>query len=78
MDALALLFVDPIRGMVGFVVFCVCIAIVVILGRWLLGLTGLAIPQPLMMVLGLIVFLVLFLFFLDWLGALGTWSGPYR
>ena len=47
----------------------VCVAIVIILGRWLLSLTGIAIPQPLMIVLGLIVFLVLLLFFLDWIGA---------
>ena len=60
---------SPIRGLIGFVIFCVCVAIVIILGRWLLSLTGIAIPQPLMVVLGLIVFLVLLLFFLDWIGA---------
>jgi hypothetical protein len=60
---------DPVRGMIGFVIFCICVAIVIILGRWLLALAGITIPQPLMIVLGLIVFLVLFLLFLDWVGA---------
>ena len=81
MNVLAsLMLFDPVRAMIGFIVFCICIAIVIILGRWLLSLAGLAIPQPLMIVLGLIVFLVLFLFFLDWVGAFGSFSGfggPY-
>jgi hypothetical protein len=64
-----LMLFNPIQAMVGFVIFCICVAIVIILGRWLLSLTGLVIPQPLMYVLGLVVFLVLLLFFLDWVGA---------
>ena len=74
-----LLAFDPIRAMIGFVIFCICIAVVIILGRWLLSLTGIAIPQPLMVVLGLLVFLALFLIFLDWIGMFGGYAvGVYR
>lgn len=65
---------SPIGMMIGFVVFCVCTAIVIILVRWLLQLTGVVIPQPLMLVLGLIVFLIFLLFFLNWSGA-WVWAG---
>jgi hypothetical protein len=58
----------PITMMVDFLIFCICVAIVIILGRWLLSLTGLPIPQPLMVVLGLIVFLIFLLFFLNYAG----------
>lgn len=64
----ALMLFNPIQAMIGFLVFCICVAIVIILGRWLLSLTGIAIPQPLLIVLGLIIFLILLLFFLDWIG----------
>lgn len=65
---------NAITMMVGFVVFCVCVAIIIILGKWLLSLVG-PIPQPLMVVLALIAFLILLLFFLNWAG---VWSGgPY-
>jgi hypothetical protein len=60
--------INPISAMVGFVVFCVCVAICVILFRWLLSLTGWVIPQPLLVVMGLILFLILLMFFLDWVG----------
>jgi hypothetical protein len=65
---LATLLLSPISGMIEFVVFIVCVAIVIILARWVLSLTGLAIPQPLLIVLGLILFLVMLLFFLNWSG----------
>lgn len=59
---------NPIAMMVEFIVFCCVIAVVIILARWLLALTGLAIPQPLMIVLAILLFLVLLYFFLDWTG----------
>jgi len=68
MTHLATLLLSPISGMIEFVVFIVCVAIVIILARWALSLTGLTIPQPLLVVLGLIVFLVMLLFFLNFTG----------
>lgn len=44
-----------------FIVAMVVLAIVIILVRWILSLTGLAIPQPLLIVLGLILFLIVLL-----------------
>ena len=64
----SMLIFNPISAMIGFVVLCVCLAIIIILARWVLSLTGLVIPQPLLIVLGLILFLVLLMFFLDWTG----------
>jgi hypothetical protein len=52
---------------VQFLVFCCCVAVVIILGRWLLSLVG-PIPQPLMVVLAIIAFLVLLGIFLSWTG----------
>ena len=70
LSALILQF-NPVSAMLGFVVLCVCLAIVIILCRWLLSLTGWVIPQPLLVVLGLILFLVFLAFFLNWTG---IWS----
>ena len=61
--------------MVGFLVFCICVAIVIILGKWILSLIGLPIPQPVLVVLGLIVFLILLLLFLNWAGFAGGLGG---
>ena len=68
MTHLATLLLNPISAMIGAVVLCICLAIVIILARWVLSLTGLAIPQPLLIVFGLILFLVMLLFFLNWSG----------
>jgi hypothetical protein len=55
-----------IEFLIAFIVFiCVC-AIVIVGGRWLLSLIGIAIPQPLLIILGILVFLVLFLFLMDY------------
>ena len=64
----AILLLNPINMMIEFIVFCVCIAVIIILARWLIGLTGLSIPAPLMYVLGLLLFLLLLLVFLNWTG----------
>lgn len=68
---------NPISAMIGFVVLCCCLAIVIILGRWLLSLTGWAIPQPILVVLGIIVFLVFLMFFLNYTGIYAFGGGPY-
>ena len=59
---------DAISFLVSFLVFIVVVAIVIIGIRWLLSLAGVAIPQPLMIILGLIAFLILLLFFLNFTG----------
>ena len=59
---------SPIHFLVGFIILCCFLAIVIIGVKWLLSLTGLAIPQPLLLILGIIVFLVLFLCLIDWSG----------
>jgi len=53
------------------ILFCV-LAILIIGVRWLCTLAGIAIPQPLMVILGIIVFIVLLLMLLNWSG-LGVW-----
>jgi hypothetical protein len=60
--------------LVSFIVFLVVVAILIIGFRWLLSLTGLAIPQPLLIILGLILFLVLLLLFFNYVG--GMPAGP--
>jgi hypothetical protein len=50
----------------------VCVlAIVIILVKWLLSLGGVTIPQPLLICLGILIFIVCML-------ALLSWSGYYR
>ena len=62
---------DAIHFLVGFLIMVCVLAIVIIGVKWLLSLTGVAIPQPLMVILGIILFMVLLLVLLDW-------SGVYR
>lgn len=59
---------DLIHFAVGFVVLIVVLAIVVIAVKWLLGLMGVAIPQPLMVIIGLLFFLIFLLMLLNWSG----------
>jgi hypothetical protein len=62
---------DPIRFLIGFLIACCVIACVIILVKWLCGLAGVAIPPPLMLVLGILLFIFLLLWVLNW-------SGVYR
>jgi hypothetical protein len=57
-----------VHFMVGFILVVCAIAIVIILVRWLLSLMGVAIPQPLMVVLGIFLFVVMMLLLLNWSG----------
>jgi hypothetical protein len=59
---------DAISFLVAFLVFIIVVAIVIIGVRWLLSLAGVVIPQPQMIILGLICFLILLLFFLNFTG----------
>lgn len=56
---------------VGFIVMVCVLAIVIILVKWLLSLGGVTIPQPLLICLGILIFIVCML-------ALLSWSGYYR
>jgi len=66
--ALSTLAGNPIRFMVGFILLCCCIAVVIILVKWLAGLAGVAVPAPLMLVLGIILFVILLLMLLSYSG----------
>ena len=59
---------DPIRFAFGFVVLICLVAIVIIGVKWLCQLGGFAIPQPLLMILGIIVFLVLLFALVNYAG----------
>jgi uncharacterized membrane protein len=59
---------NAIHFAVGFIVLCCVLAICIIVGRWVLSLTGLAIPQPLLLVLGILLFLFLMLALLQYSG----------
>jgi hypothetical protein len=57
---------------VGFIFLVCAIAIVIILVKWLAQLTGVTVPPPLMMVLGILLFVVLLVVLLNWAGW-GIW-----
>lgn len=59
---------SPIHFLVGFLLLVCVLAIVIIAFRWLLSLTGWAIPQPLLVILGIIVFMILLLVLLNYSG----------
>jgi hypothetical protein len=61
-----------IHFVVGLILVVCALAILIILVRWLCSLAGVAIPQPLLLVLGIILFVILFIVLLNWAG-LGVW-----
>ena len=60
-----------IQFLVGFLLLICTIAVVIIAVRWLGALAGVSVPQPLLLILGIILFMVLLLWLL-------SWSGLYR
>lgn len=60
-----------ISFLIGFLILICVLVCVVILVKWLLAVAGIAVPQPLMIVASIIVFLILFLMLLNY-------SGVYR
>ena len=54
-----------------FLVVIAVLAIVIIGGKWLMGLAGVTIPQPLMVILGIILFIVMLFALFHFIG----WSG---
>jgi hypothetical protein len=67
-----------VNFLLSFLIFIVIVAILIIGFKWLLSLTGLAIPQPLMIILGLILFLVLLLLFFNYVGVMPGLTFPHR
>ena len=63
---------SPVHFLVGFLILICVLAVVIIGFRWLLSLTGIVIPQPLLVILGIIIFIVLLLVLLNWSG---YWTG---
>lgn len=59
---------NAIHFLIGFLVMVCVLAIVIIAARWLLSLAGIAVPQPLLMILGIVLFLLLLLWLLSWSG----------
>ncbi len=59
---------NAVGFLVSFLVFIIVIAIVIIGVKWLLSVAGVPIPQPLLIILGLIFFLIVLLFFLNFTG----------
>jgi Na+/alanine symporter len=57
-----------IHFIVGFLLLICVIAVVIIGVRWLAALAGVAIPPPLMAILGILLFVVLLLLLLNWSG----------
>jgi len=62
---------NAISFMVGFLLLVCVLAVVIIAAKWLLGLAGVAVPPPLMYILGILLFVVLLLWVLNY-------SGYYR
>ncbi len=62
---------NAMHFLVGVIVLICVLAILIIGARWLAGLAGLTIPQPLMIIAGILLFLALFLWVMNY-------SGLYR
>ena len=52
-----------------FLIIIAVLAVVIIAGRWLIGSTGIAIPQPLMVCIGIVLFIVLLIALWHFVGA---------
>jgi hypothetical protein len=59
---------SAIHFLIGFLLLICVIAIVIIGVKWLITLTGVAIPQPLLLIAGIILFIVLLLVLLQYSG----------
>lgn len=61
--------------LIWFLVVCCVLAVVIVLAKWVLGLAGIAIPQPVALALSIIVFLILLLALWHFVGAT-AFDGP--
>ena len=59
---------SPLHFLVGFLVLVCVMAIIIIAVKWLLALSGVPIPQPLLMILGILVFIILLFVLLNYSG----------
>lgn len=57
-----------IAFLIWFLVVIAVVAIVIIASKWLLGLAGVAIPPPLLAILGIILFIILLVALLHFVG----------
>jgi len=62
--------------LIQFLIFLIVVTILIIGFKYLLSLTGIAIPQPILIIAGLILFLVLLLVFLSYAGGLPSGGWP--
>jgi hypothetical protein len=59
---------SPLHFLIGFIILVCVLAIVIIAVQWLLGLAGITIPPPIKLILGIMLFLCLFLWLISWSG----------
>lgn len=59
---------SPVRFLIGFLVLVCILAIMVVAVKWLMDLAGIPIPQPLLVILGILVFMILLLVLVNWSG----------
>lgn len=70
---LAMLQGNPVGFLISFLIF-ICVVAVVILGiRWLIRISGVAVSPELNLMIGIILFLVLLIVFLEWIPGLRVW-----
>jgi hypothetical protein len=63
---------------IQFLIFIVVVVIVILGVQWLLAKLGVAIDPTLKTIIGLILFLVLLVFFLNWIGAFPSSGTLFR
>jgi len=66
--ALAMSSFNAVHFAVGFILLICVLAIVIIGIKWLLTLAGITVPQPVLVMLGILVFMVLLIALLDYSG----------
>lgn len=65
-----------IHFLIGFLIFLVVVTILIIGFQYLIGLTGWTVPQPLKVILMLILFLICLIVFLNYASAMLPVGGP--
>ena len=64
---------NPLGFLIGFLIF-ICVVAVVILGiRWLIRISGVAISPELNLIIGIILFIILLIVFVNWMPGLHIW-----
>lgn len=64
---------NPVGFLISFLIF-ICVVAVVILGiRWLIRISGVTVSPELNLMIGIILFIVLLIVFLEWMPGLRVW-----